>query len=242
LFNFLIKHNTKFIVLSRSRTGSNLLLNSLKKHPHIQVFGEIFRGGVNDDVKAAVIESAEDYLEKNIFKHYDKSIRAIGFKIFYQHPVWDRSGNVWSYLQNLDKLKVIHLKRNNILRALVSQKIAFKTDVWKAVDTKDESRADDRKVRLSKEECEAFFEKTRAWEADGDRMFCDKALLQISYEELANDYQDQMQRVLAFLEVSPVKMQPQTRRQNPESLRELITNYDQLKESFAGSPWQEFFR
>ena len=73
LFNFLIKHKkyTRFIVLSRPRTGSNLLLNSLKRHPHIKVFGEILRGGINDDVKAAVITSAENYLNKYIFIDYD---------------------------------------------------------------------------------------------------------------------------------------------------------------------------
>lgn len=243
MFDSLLKQKnyTRFIVLSRSRTGSNLLLNSLNMHPHIHAFGEVFRGGVNDGIKAEVLKSAENYLDKNIFKYYDKSIHAVGFKIFYQHPVWDQSGNVWNCLQGMDNLKVIHLKRNNILRSLVSQKIAFKTDVWKETDAKDGSSPLDRKVRLSKEECEENFKKTRAQEAAGDKMFCNHEVLQISYEDLTNDYQDQMQRALAFLNVSTFELQPQTLRQNPEPLRDLLINYDQLREEFVGSPWQEFF-
>ena len=181
-------------------------------------------------------------LNSNIFKHYDKSIRAVGFKIFYQHPVWDQSGNVWTCLQNMDDLKVIHLKRTNILRTLVSRKIASKTDVWKEANASGRSDTFDRKVSLSKEECEESFDKTRSWETEGDTRFSNNALLQISYEDLSNDYQNQMQRVQIFLDVTPIELQPQTQRQNPESLRELIINYDELKKTFAGSPWQDFFR
>ena len=243
MFNFLTKHKnyTRFIVLSRSRTGSNLLINSLKMHPQIQVYGEIFRGGVDNSVKDSVIGSADNYLDNRIFKYYDKSIRAVGFKIFYQHPVWDQSGNVWTYLQKLDDLKVIHLKRTNILRTLVSRKIASRTDVWKEENASGKSDTSNRKVSLSKEECEEFFEKTRSWEIEGDTRFSNNALLQISYEDLSNDYQNQMQRVQIFLDVTPIELQPQTQRQNPESLSELIINYDELKKKFAGSPWQDLF-
>ena len=235
------KKYTRFIVLCRSRTGSNLLVNSLKKHPQIHIFGEIFRGGVGDDVKAAVKESAEQYLENTIFKHYDRSVRAVGFKIFYQHPVWDSSGNVWRYLQALERLKVIHLTRRNILRTMVSQRIAMKTDVWKEADLKHAGSGIDKRVTLSKEDCEEFFEKTRSWERDGDERFSGREILHLDYEDLCSDFESQMQRVLQFLDVAPADLRPQTRRQNPEALRDLIANYEQLRSEFSGSPWGGFF-
>lgn len=243
MFDIFLKHKeyVRFIVLSRSRTGSNLLVNSLRTHPQLRVYGEIFRGGVDDEVKAAVRMSAENYLNSNIYKQYDKSIRAVGFKIFYQHPVWDQSGGVWDYLKSMDELRVIHLKRRNILRTLVSRKIAVKTDVWKEADATMQASASGRKVSLSKQECEAFFEKTRAWETQADEMFGMHELLQLSYEDLTSDYLNQMQRVQDFLGVGPIELQPQTRRQNPESLRELIINYDELAGQFTDTKWQDFF-
>ena len=97
----------RFIVLSRSRTGSNLLISLLNSHPHIYTEREIF-GKL----------SGRNY------------VKAKGFKIFYYHPLDDDSCSIWDELQSLDDLYVIHLKRRNILRTLLSRKTAGIQDVW----------------------------------------------------------------------------------------------------------------
>jgi hypothetical protein len=103
------KNYTRFIVLTKPRTGSNMLVNSLQMHPNMKVYGELFRGGVDDKVKERILTSVDDYFDSRIFKKYDRSIKAVGFKIFYHHPVYDHDGKVWSYLQDCDGLRVIHL-------------------------------------------------------------------------------------------------------------------------------------
>ncbi len=67
----------KFIVLARSRTGSNLLTSMLNSLWSIAAHGEILswtRGRTLEDVLA------------DAFCRYPHYVKAVGFKIFYYHP------------------------------------------------------------------------------------------------------------------------------------------------------------
>ena len=239
MFNFFKRTKyTRFIVLSRQRSGSNLLVNALQSRPEFKVYGEIFRGGVDESVKTAVRKSASDYLDKNIFTDYPSPIKAVGFKIFYQHPVWDPSGNVWQYLREMEDLRVIHLRRHNLLKSFVSWKIAQKTDVWKQAN--DASLELDKRVEISPEECVAFFEQTLQQEKIADERFSGKPLLQTTYESLTSQFAEQMDLIQEFLNVDPLPIAMKTVKQNPESLSELIINYDELSHAFSGTRWEAY--
>ncbi|WP_280564143.1 hypothetical protein [Chromohalobacter sp. 48-RD10] len=67
----------KFIVLTRSRTGSNLLVSLLNSHPNISADGEIFSKLNGRDYKRII---------SNAFSRQPRYIKAKGFKIFYYHP------------------------------------------------------------------------------------------------------------------------------------------------------------
>jgi len=73
----------RFIVLTRGRTGSNMLAKAYSMQP--------------------------------------RYIYAKGFKIFYFHPKDNDPNNIRSDLGKFDDLLVIHLKRRNILRTLISR-------------------------------------------------------------------------------------------------------------------------
>jgi LPS sulfotransferase NodH len=191
---------------------------------------------VDDSVKAAVRASAADYFESNIFSRRPASIRAVGFKIFYHHPAWDPSGNVWRYLQGIENLHVIHLKRENLLRSLVSKKIAQKTDVWK--QSGQQGEAPDKRISLSPEECREYFETTAQHEREGDEKFSGKPVLQMTYELLTSQFDAQMNRIQAFLHVEPMQLPIKTTKQNPESLAELIVNYDEVRQALSGTRWE----
>ena len=237
----LFKHRqyTKFIVLTKPRTGSNLLVNSLQTHPGMKVFGELFRGGADDATKQVILASADDYFRNHVFKRYGKGIKAVGFKMFYHHPVYDHTGQVWKYLLKCEGLRVIHLRRANLLRTLVSMKIAKKTDVWK--NTGEQNGLVDKRIELDMQECLDSFHQTRQWEKETQAKFVNNPVLELTYEDLTSDYYTQMLRVQEFLEVEPVELQPLTNRQNPETLEKLIINYEDLKKQFAGSEWEVFF-
>lgn len=239
MFNFFKRSKyTRFIVLSRQRSGSNLLVNALQSRPEFKVYGELFRGGADESVKAAVLKSASDYLDKNVYKNYPPEIKAVGFKIFYQHPIWDQSGSVWRYLQEMEDLRIIHLRRSNLLKAFVSWKIAQKTDVWKQAN--DSSIELDKRVEIDPAECVAFFEKTQEQEKIADERFSGKPLLQTTYETLTSQFDEQMGLIQQFLNVDPQPLSMKTVKQNPESLSDLIMNYDELSHAFSGTRWEAY--
>lgn len=98
----------KFIVLTRSRTGSNLLVSMLNSHPDVRCGGEELRSLNGRQVSEAIETSFP----------IRQALKASGFKIFYYHPLDDSSGAVWDTLSAMRELRVLHLMRRNILRTL----------------------------------------------------------------------------------------------------------------------------
>jgi LPS sulfotransferase NodH len=229
----------KFAVITRSRTGSNLLVNALRTHPNLKVFGELFRGGAPAATKEAVLRSAAGYFDEHVFTSQPRSVRAVGFKIFYQHPVWDPSGAVWKCMRDTPDLHVIHLRRHNLLRVLVSRQIAKRSDVWKETGTT--PAPGDKRVTLTPEQCTAFFEESEAAAERTDSGFSAHPLLQLSYEEMISDWSGQMTRVQEFLGVPPLDLAQTTTRQNPEPLSALITDFDALRTALADTRYAAFF-
>ena len=111
----------RFVIIARSRTGSNMLVSYLSSHPNTNVSGEVF---------ARIRGKSEASTWRNIFCRHRPDIAAVGFKIFYYHPLDSSSRLVWKWIEGDTRMRVIHLTRNNILRTLLSRKISELTDIW----------------------------------------------------------------------------------------------------------------
>ena len=222
---------TPFIVLARSRTGSNLLITLLESHPHIRADGEILHSLEGRD--------GADVLAKTFCKQPIR-IKARGFKVFYYHPIDDDSGGVWRTLAGMDHLRVIHLKRRNVLRTLVSRKVAGARDEW-VTESGAPASFTDKAVALAARELAEGFARTRAWEEGGDEMFSRHPLLSVHYEDLADDPNGVFREITDFLGVPYARPSTTLRRQNPERLSDLVTNYEELKGAFQGTELEEFF-
>ncbi len=94
---------------------------------------------------------------------------------------------------------------------------------------------------LDYEECLADFERTLSWEGEFDARFADHPLLEIIYEDLAQNNDQVTRKVQTFLDVPYCPLQPETFRQSSEPLAQAIANYAELKERFTGSRWEVFF-
>lgn len=223
----------RFMVLSRSRTGSNMLLSFLNSHPNIHAEGEVFNR-----------LNGRNYREilSRVFADQPPRILAKGFKIFYYHPLDDDSCAIWQDLEALDNLRVIHLKRKNILRTLISRKIAGYHDVWvdKATDGND-NVCRRKAVSFSPKELRRGFEQTRQWEASGAQRFAGHPLISVYYEDLVRQPEAVFSKITDFLGVAYVQPKTALKKQNPERLRDLLVNYGELKEAFSGTEWQDFF-
>jgi len=228
-----IKQNDyrKFIILSRSRTGSNLLRSYLNGHPNIIANHEIFQRPSKKNYQKIL---------KNQFRKYPKPIKAVGFKIFYNHPLGEENHELWSELMNMKNLFIIHLKRQNILRTLLSLKLALETDKWIKYST-EQHFAKKKTVSFETKELEKGFIQTRNWEKQGEEMFSDHPLLTVWYQELVNEPNETLNKVTAFLGLEPCETRTYLQKQNPEKSSDLIMNFEELKNDFLGTPWELFF-
>ena len=221
----------RFIVLTRSRTGSNLLVSFLNSHPDIFCEGEIF----------ATLGSANPLARlRGVYRKQPRHIRAKGFKIFYYHPLDAQADELWKQLELRTEIRVIHLRRENILRTLLSRKIAGMQDTWTATRY-DKVDVETRCVHFTVQELEEEFRQTQQWEAAADVQFQAHPMLRLSYEELVNDPKGNYVRLLAFLGAREHAPATNLRRQNPENLKTLISNYGELKAAFSGTEWARHF-
>ncbi len=275
----------RFIVLTAARTGSYMLTSSLNASPNIVCFGELFNPLVKhvdyrvdgydmyaSEERKFQDEDMEGFLHERIFCERREQIGAVGFKSPHVH--------FWAY-QDLEEwlvrerdIYVLHLRRRNALRMLVSRRVAMQTWAWtdyqrhtprsvlrpanalralrhplKAAGTaKDalwpkkqawkESRT---KLTLAVQECREFFAQEKADAVYYDERFKDHHKLTLYYEDLRDRYDPTMRDVQAFLGLEPVHLTPMTRQQNPEPLRELIANHDELFQAFAGTTAAAYF-
>lgn len=220
----------KFIVITRSRTGSNLLMSFLDSHPEIIAKGEVFN---------RLNEKTTESVWSKFFTKKPKEIKYAGFKIFYYHPMDCENREVWNIIGNNKSIKLIHLTRKNILKTVISREIAAKTDVW---TNKDKHRIDlkDKQISVSIEECMNEIQKTKEYEEKTRNDFKNHALMELTYEDLVENNQKLMNEVFRFLGVEATSVNSNYKKQNNEELRDLILNYSELSESLQNTKWVDY--
>lgn len=243
---------TQFVILGRARSGSTFLRGLLNGHDQVVAFGELFRfpNAIGWDLPE--YESAQqaqelirlsqtdppEFLKQAVFKDYPPDVRAVGFKLFYYHAQKGTRKAVWAHLRSRPAIRIIHLERRNLLAQILSEKRAFATDRWANTTGEPEEQ---RPIVLEYEECWRMFHRAGRIRESFNAYFSDHAILHLVYEDLANDYRRQMARVQDFLGVETRELRPTTYKQVTAPLCEAITNYEQLRERFAGSPWEPLF-
>jgi hypothetical protein len=209
-----------------------------------------------------------DFLHTRIHRTWPDDTRAVGFKFHYTHH-WAFPG-ILDHLSDDKDIYVLHLQRRNTLRCYVSMKMAEETGVWlddarPKVTPGNVARAlrypskawrrlknlrhrppaqlapSKRKIIITPEEYGQFVLATAMRQATHGKLFATHPLLEVEYVELTENADDTFRRVHAFLGVDFVPPTITTRRQNPEPLRDLIENYDELFAAFENTPEARFF-
>ncbi len=255
VFSTRLQH-CKFVVVSQGRSGSNLLLGLLNSHSQVITYGELFRDAdaigwdrpeYGQDSRSSHLvamrnKNPQKFLATEVFKEYASSVSAVGFKIFYYHAREGYRKSVWRCLQNQQDIKIIHLKRKNMLRTLLSLKKAFLTDQW-ILNNQDSITEEPKQVTVSLtyEECVEYFNGTQANMNKHDLFFNKHQKIDVFYEELSEDCERERKRVQEFLELEYEHLKPATVKQSYLPLSQSISNYFELKEKFANTPWAIFF-
>jgi LPS sulfotransferase NodH len=227
-------HYRRFIVLSRDRTGSNMLVQMLNSHPNIAADYEIF-GKLHG-------KSEQNILDKSFTKQ-PFYIKAKGFKIFYYHPQDGDPETVWSLLQPMKDLYVVHLKRRNMLRTLVSSRVAYTTGVYGVRSEKEDAeyRKKLKPIIYDAENLREHFQQTRAWEKSGEEMFRNHPMISVDYEDLVSQRDQTFQKVTDFLGVDYRRPKTDFKKQITQKLQDVLENYGQLKTEFIRTEWEWFF-
>jgi LPS sulfotransferase NodH len=214
------RHYVPFIILSRSRTGSNLLNSFLSSHPNVKVKGEHFGW-----LKGRSIERRA----RDVFGKHPPHIRAAGCKVFYYHPHDGDHDALMEKLRAVPGLRIVHLQRRETVRSVLSWFIARETNQYVARRDEEVVVSGDKRVRVDADEFVDWIRKTRGWERGAPAMFPDRAMMDIYYEDVVADPPAQFRRVLDFLDLPPHEPKTHLRRQNPEPVRDLIENYAEVE-------------
>ena len=236
----------KFLLLGNARVGSTLLQSYLNRHPNIYCEGEIYNTdhlkiyGKADELKQKMNNNPLQFLNTYGYPKHAKKIQFAGFKLFYSHFKTEKTKIIWDYLAENKDIKIIHIKRRNMLRNFVSLKIAAKTNEWRSFSK--QSNTENKQITLSKEECVQEFEKQEYTISEMNSKFKNHKIIDVYYTDLTNNREETMNRIFKFLDTQKIRIEDTVlKKQNPESLDELVSNYQDLKNEFRDTKWEVFF-
>lgn len=213
---------TRFVIISRSRTGSTMLISYLRKIPGSLVLGEILG-------KKRLIPCWKRVPELFFGNHW-KSRRLVGFKYFYYHPIddWDSSNLVLEFLMQNPDIKIIHWVREDLFATLISRFIAVETDHWRLKNKSTELA--DFEINIARFKCE--LEKTLANIALTRNLLASMPnYKEISYEDIVE--RGKLKELYAFLGYPEIPIHYDTRSsQNSSKKYNKIKNIDVLRQLY----------
>lgn len=235
--------SVRFVVLAAPRTGSNWLCTLLDSHPEVLCHHEIFnpeglhyslrlRGGGFD---LGTVEERDRAPEMVLERVWQRSLghRAVGFKLNR-----DQDERVFHQVLADPGVRTILLRRRNRIRTYVSERIAERTGQWESYGKSGaESRAAPRLLEVDAAALRAGVARNERYYAglEDELRAGQRPHLSLVYERLGNE--EERRRLLRFLEVAERTelLTGNTRKLNPFSLRETITNFAQLARELRGS-------
>jgi LPS sulfotransferase NodH len=239
----------RFVIAGYQRSGSTMLVSALKEHSQAYCYGEAYNaarpmlwtpGYSNDSpwLKAIRDHRPAAFLERFIFRGYLSRIRAVGFKIFPEHAQDPRFQQLFVDLLADSGVKFIHLTRGNKLAVYLSMQRARASGIWAL--NKD-GRQESQPIHLDPQACAAGLAALDEQEQFFRQALAGQEHLQVSYEQLTGDQENQFLAIQTYLGLTPETMQPQTKKQAKGSLKDGIANYDELRDYFAGTPAGTYF-
>jgi LPS sulfotransferase NodH len=259
----------KFVLLGYPRTGSNLLLSSLSRHPNIHVFSEVFNQDEEErqrsfsigiqKSKSALPKKATDefdenayyrdgddgaeFLRRRIFYEHALEPVAVGLKLFYLHARGSSNARkAWEYLMSDQDIRIIHLTRRNLLESLLSWRIACETQEWTLPKGHSPKCSHLPPLYLDPGRCAAYFDMIQTERQRVSTCFSNHPKLEIEYEQdLCQNFDLTVFMVEDFLQVERQLLDQIIEKQTKYQPWQQISNYLELKEHFRASSYAYFF-
>lgn len=238
----------KFVLLGHQRSGSTMVIGTLRKHPEITAFGELFIKNriafnvptfENGDSMFTKMRNKNPYDFLNTI-YSDENIRhskAIGFKVF-PDQLTDHFSSVWNWIQD-ENVSVIYLKRENLLATYVSLRLAIKTNKFAIKNEKERSSET---ITINPILCEKEFEEREKFNATIEEKITNNPTLHLSYETITANPLGKFAEIQDFLEVKHTELKIATTKQEVRPFDKIITNYEEVKKHFSKSKWSVYFQ
>jgi hypothetical protein len=229
---------TRAIILTTQRSGSTFLEDALERHPEVKCYGEILIAGNNTHVPKWLFKyrfPAKLYrfivggawlpvrVMNEFYSRGDQRVKI--FKAMYNHIA-----NPWTlgYLERNTDIRILHLRRHNVLKQYVSRLLLAKprTKRWQPHSTKPVPAVG---TFVDPQAALRYMRATRAQYEHYERVFAAHQRLPLVYEEMIAGQgmsPDVEERVCEFLGISVQGLKSPLVKLNPDSLRQIVTNYE----------------
>lgn len=234
------------VVLTTQRTGSTFLVGCLNSHPDIFSAGEIlnglpdtvgpsYRGPFKQVVKLGnMVRRGALYPPYRLGRFYaGEAGKVRSFKVMYNQLARPFA---LGYLQRLRNLRVIHLRRENLLKVYVSMLLMSRRAMLQTTRP-----AEVVWLHVNPRKAVAWMRKARALHDRYDRLFGHHQKIHVTYESLFDGQylrHDTARRICEFLGVADHPMESKLIKLNPDSLRDMVTNYDELAAAISGTEFE----
>jgi sulfotransferase family protein len=243
----------KFVVLAGRRSGTTLLVESLDSHPDVECRKDVFSirrrwkrfqvdvmTGLFYQYRSASLKRQFDYLfrRRRLVRAFldetlapAKGVLARGIRLSYEQV--RKYPDILPWVLEND-VRIIHLVRESSLKAVVSHFTAKKRGFAHATSQVERVtlRLPPAELRAHLEDREREIERYRA-------LFQGRPCCEVSYESFLARREEESRRLLAFLGIE--RYAPLTSRlvkQNPDSLRDILENYDEIAQALRGTPFE----
>jgi LPS sulfotransferase NodH len=242
----------RFVIVAAERTGTNLLIGLMQDYPDCFTGGELFNSGqiARDiiqwhDVQEIDMPSLLNLRKDDPISFWEalctssaaRGYRAVGFKLLY--PAGLSHEQLLKHIADDRTIAIIHLKRRNLLRRLISERQALSTQTWflGAAAPSPNWPA----IEITMNDIVASIVKTQHNQATFDSMFANHAVLRLVYEDLAERPVQVAERVARFLGVLTQSSKPTVKykKTGVENLSDAIVGYDFLRGKIRR--WASFF-
>lgn len=239
----------KAIILTSQRSGSTFLQGCLDAHPSVRCYGELLVGGnlvaPRPFKGRRILTKAYRYMmirawnpESIMDRYYARNeAPAVVFKAMYNHV---DNARVRRYLVEHPEIRVIHLRRDNLLKQHVSKLLlsAKRERAWQPHTTHEIPVVT---VRVDPAKAVADMRRVRDAFEDFERLLAGHRKIELLYERLFNGptlSNEAWTKIGELLEIEPAAAGSDLIKMNPNDLRPMVTNYDELAAALAGTEFE----
>lgn len=254
----------KFLVVGVQRSGTTFIGSSLDSHPQINYVGEIFKvpgwylnratrklirrkafsgeHGYSQWMDESLLRQLGHYCWRNKntqqFLEYFYTINArgqaceaAGFKLMSSQA--RRFGGIIPYV-NSHGVKVIHIIRENVLKTHISRLTASRRSLYHSDKTIKAS-----KITIPTSDLIAILQKINRDNENWRSAFSEKTeYLQVTYESFVKNKAQESHKMLSFLGVDYHDIKSSLVKINPDSLADIIENYNEVRVLLEGTQFE----